>query len=248
MPGVRNLHATSSWTRLGGSVQETIGQMDLGVPLIDYGPVDARALRDTMLAQPPEFWEMDSASRTKVAGTRPGNAVFLYNPMPPMVRRMILAEAQSGHVSVLRYRDRPLFREVQDLIDRFVQPLFPDCDPIWAQLAELPPGGEIAPHSDRHILAAVHRLHVPLITHDEVEFLVGGETFHLKPDILYDLNNVVTHSVTNRSGIMRIHLLVDMMPHSLARTRYFDDEQEMAAAVSACALPPGLPIQPGHYQ
>lgn len=215
--------------------------MDIGKPLIDYGGVDASGLRTRMLAQPPSFWTMDAISRTKVAGERPGNAVFFYNPMPPMVRRMILAEARmSGKVSVLRYPDRPLFQEIRTLIDEHIQPLFPACDVIWAQLAELPPGGVIAPHSDRHILAQVHRLHVPLITHDGVEFIIDGGAFHLKPDTLYDLNNVVTHAVYNRSDVMRVHLLVDMMPHTIGRARYFDDEAEMAAAVANL-------IQPADY-
>ncbi len=211
--------------------------MDLGKPLIDYGRVDAGALRSKMLGLPPSFWEADVVSRGNVAGDRPGNAVFFLHPMPPGVRRLILAEARSGWVSVLRYADRPLFAEIRDLVDRHIQPLFPDCDVIWAQLAELPPGGVITPHCDRHILAQVHRLHVPLITHDKVEFMIDGDVFHLKPDTLYDLNNVVTHAVTNHSDVMRIHLLVDMMPHNVARARYFDDEAEMAKVVAPFALP-----------
>ncbi len=217
--------------------------MDIGKPLIDYGAIDAGALRDKMLSLPPAFWEADLVSREKVAGDRPGNAVFFYNPMPPGVRRFILAEAQSGQVSVLRYRDRPLFAEIRDLIDRHIQPLFPDCDLMWAQLAELPPGGVITPHSDRHILARVHRLHVPLVTHEKVEFMIDGQVFYLKPDRLYDLNNVATHAVTNNSDVMRVHLLVDMMPHSLARARYFDDLAEMTAAVEAFT-PPMEPVAP----
>lgn len=218
--------------------------MDIGKPLIDCGEIDAGELRSRMLALPAAFWSMDAVSRTKVAGERPGNAVFFYNPMPPTVRRMILAEARaSGKVSVLRYADRPLFQDIRALIHNHIQPLFPSCDVIWAQLAQLPPGGVIAPHSDRHILAAVHRLHVPLVTHEGVEFMIGDGTFRLAPDRLYDLNNVMTHAVVNRSDVMRIHLLVDMMPHSLARARYFDDESEMAAAVAAF-MPPSEYLAP----
>lgn len=214
--------------------------MDIGKPLADHGGVEASALRAKMLALPPSFWTMDLVSRTQVAGDRPGNAVFFYHPMPPKVRRFILVEAKSaGTVSVLRYSDRPLFQDVDALIKNHIQPLFPDCDPIWAQLAELPPGGIITPHSDSRILAMVHRLHVPLVTHEDVEFVIGGERFYLQPDTLYDLNNVMTHSVFNRSHVMRVHLLVDMMPHALARARYFDNEAEMIAAVEPYNLPPG---------
>ncbi len=206
--------------------------MDIGKPLIDYGKIDAGELRSQMLSLPESFWHIDLDSRTTVAGDRPGNAVFFYTPLPPSVRRFVLAEARSGLVSVLRYPERPLFEAVRTLIDTHVQPLFPNCDVLWVQLAELPPGGVITPHCDRNILAQVHRLHIPLVTHDKVEFTIGGDVFHLKPDTLYDLNNAVMHSVTNTSDVMRIHLLVDMLPHRLARVRYFDDEAEMAAVAS----------------
>jgi hypothetical protein len=217
--------------------------MDIGKPLIAYGSVDIEDLRGKMLALPPAFWDMDAASRAKVAGGRPGRAVFLYNPMPPTVRRLMLAEARAnGTVSVLRYPDRPLFDDIRALIDEQIQPLFPDCDPIWAQLAELPPGGVIEPHSDSHILAMVHRLHVPIVTHDKVTFMIDEGAFHLKADTLYDLNNVAVHAVTNESDVMRIHLLVDMMPHSIGRARYFDDLATMAAAVAPYTQP--LEAQP----
>ncbi len=222
--------------------------MDIGQPLVEYGGIDARELRDNMLALPPSFWTIDLDSRTRVASGRPGNAVFFYHPMPPSVRRLILTEAQSGTVSVLRYPDRPLFQAIDTLIKDHVQPLFPDCDPIWAQLAELPPGGIIEPHTDSRILAMVHRLHVPLVTHEDVRFIIDGGEFYLKPDTLYDLNNVMTHSVVNKSDVMRIHLLVDMMPHSLARARYFDDEAEMAAAVEPFNSPPDHMAQLGFRQ
>ena len=207
--------------------------MDIGKPLIEYGPVDATDLRTKMLALPPDFWSQDQASRMTVAGDRPGNSVFFYNARPPGIRRMIPAEIPSGWVSVLRYPDRPLFGEVNILIDRYIRPHFPNCDLLWAQLAELPPGGIIPTHSDLSILSRVHRLHIPLVTHEKVLFTIDGGIFHLRPDTLYDLNNVAMHSVVNSSDIMRVHLLVDMMPHSIARVRYFDTPSEDGDSDSA---------------
>ena len=42
--------------------------MDIGKPLIEYGAVDITELRQKMLGQPKEFWEIDRASRVKLAG------------------------------------------------------------------------------------------------------------------------------------------------------------------------------------
>ena len=207
--------------------------MDLGRPLIEYPTVDVAQLVSTMLALPPEFWECDRASRVKLAQDRPGNAVFYFNDAPTFVKRRPLAEAQSGVVNVMRYVDRPLFAEIAELIEKDIAPHFPSCDPMRVQLAELPPGQVILPHKDVGILALIHRLHVPLVTHPDVNFLIEDQTFHLAAGRLYDLNNAVTHSVENRSDATRIHLLVDLLPPSLARASYHDSEAEMVAAVES---------------
>jgi hypothetical protein len=207
--------------------------MDIGEPLNKYGATKISELREKVLLQPGSFWEVDQLNRAALAGDRAGTAVFFYNDMPACVDRGTLQEAKSGYVNVLRYADRPLFAEIQQLVDAEIKPHFAKCDIMRVQLAELPPGGIITPHRDVNILAAVHRLHVPLVTHKGVKFIIAGQNFFLEEGILYDLNNVVLHSVENKSGIMRIHLLVDMIPHSIARAHYHDTEKAMVSAVAA---------------
>src|SRR6476661_2447743 len=109
--------------------------MDIGRPLIDHGPVDFAPLRDALETVPPGFWDSDAASRGRVAGDRPGRAVFFYNDVPAGVARNSFAEAHSGTVSVLAYPDRPLFEPIHRLIDTAVRPRFPACDPVRVQLA-----------------------------------------------------------------------------------------------------------------
>lgn len=206
--------------------------MDLGVPLIRYHKTNISSLREAVLTQSHEYWEIDRASRMKLAGDRPGNAVFLYNDVPDGINRNSLFEAQSGIVNVLRYSDRPLFSEIEQTIDSAIKPVFPHCNILRVQLAELPPGRIIRPHVDLGILAQVHRLHIPLITHPDVQFIVSGKNFFLEEGVLYNLNNTVRHSVVNNSAIMRIHLMVDMMPQNLAKTRYHDSLQSMKEAIA----------------
>lgn len=209
--------------------------MDLGVPLKTYGMVDIEPFRRAMEELPYSYWESDRENRVSLAGDRPGNAVFLYNDKPASVPRRTLFEAQSGYVNVLRYAGRPLLDQVDEIIDKYIRPDFPDCDPMRVQLAELPPGQIITPHRDLGILAAIHRLHVPIVTDENVKFIISRQEFYLEPGRLYDLNNVAVHSVENRGNVMRVHLLVDMLPHSLARCRYHDSEAAMQAAVAAPA-------------
>ena len=194
--------------------------MDLGKPLIEYGAVDVSDILSKLPSLPEDYWVEDRASRVKLAGNRPGNAVFLYNDAPSFISRHTLPEAQSGVVNVLRYPNKGLF---------------PDCDVMRVQLAELPPGQVISPHRDLGILAVIHRLHVPLVTHELVKFMIQRQFFNLKVGHLYDLNNAVVHGVENKSDVMRIHLMVDMLPRRLARAVYHDTEADMAKAVGMTA-------------
>ncbi|MBU0582005.1 MAG: aspartyl/asparaginyl beta-hydroxylase domain-containing protein [Alphaproteobacteria bacterium] len=205
--------------------------MDLGVPLIEYDLVDIDDLRQAMKAQSASYWEIDQVNRAALAGSRPGNAVFFYNDKPAFARKRSMDQLQSGVLNVLRYGNRPLFREVDAIIQNHIKPKFPDCDPIRVQLAELPPREVISPHRDMHILTKMHRLHIPIVTHEDVVFIIQGRRFYLEPGRLYDLNNAVEHSVENNSDVMRIHLLVDMLPNKLARATYHDSESAMRSVV-----------------
>ena len=207
--------------------------MKLEKPLVEYGAVDIDAFCEKMLRQPKEFWEADRASRKVMAGNRPGNAVFFYTDVPAFANRNPMLEVRNGYVNVLRYPDRILFAELQKMIEDSIVPAFPRCDVLRVQLTELPPGQVITPHYDGNIMALTHRLHVPLVTHAGVKFIIDGQSFFLEPGRLYELNNVVVHSVENNSDVMRVHLLIDMLPHSVARARYYDSERAMISALAA---------------
>jgi hypothetical protein len=202
--------------------------MDIGKPLIEYHALDIDALRDGMRAQPAAFWLRDQDTRVSLAGDRPGNAVFFYNDNPPFSHRAPFDELSTiGTVSVLRNVTCPLFDIVDALISEHVAPLYPACDVVRVQLADLPPGARITYHRDSEILAAMHRLHVPITTNDGVSFIIDDQKFSLAEGVLYELNNVLDHAVRNRGDTTRVHLLIDMMPHTLGRAVYFDRGKEM---------------------
>lgn len=202
--------------------------MDIGKPLIEYGALDISAFRNGLLAQPDAFWARDQATRTKVAGDRPGKAVYFYNDIPSFSRRSPLNELDLvGTVSVLRNTAYPLFDLVDALISEHVVPRYPACDVVRVQLAELPPGGRITLHRDGDTLAMMHRLHVPIVTNEGVVFFIDRQRFSLAEGVLYELNNVVDHAVHNGGSDGRIHLLIDMMPREMGKAVYFDNAKEM---------------------
>lgn len=210
--------------------------MDIGQPIIEHQRVDVRNLRDGLARVGPDFWHVDRASRTGLAGERPGGAVYYYNDQPNFLVRSALEEAhQTGRVSVLRNASRPLFDAVDAIVRDRIVPLYPDCDVLRVQLAELPAGETISPHRDTDMLALIHRTHIPIATNDAVAFTIAGEDFFLGEGVLYELNNCVRHAVRNDGDTERIHLLVDMLPHSVARAVYFDSAKELAVAMLKAA-------------
>ncbi|MCP5084470.1 MAG: aspartyl/asparaginyl beta-hydroxylase domain-containing protein [Alphaproteobacteria bacterium] len=206
--------------------------MDLGRPFVPYQSVDISELSERLATQPASFWQVDKETRTTLARNRPGNSVFFYNDRPGFASRNILHEALSGIVNVLRYSERGLFEEVDAIIQTSIVPEFPGCMPIRVQLAELGPGQVIRSHTDLGILIKIHRLHVPITTHEDVTFIIQNKRFHFETGHLFELNNTVMHGVENNSDASRIHLLVDMLPTDFAHVKYHDSEEAMRRALA----------------
>lgn len=81
-------------------------------------------------------------------------------------------------------------------------------------LAKLLAGGKIPGHTDAGFsLLNCHRVHVPIITNDDVVFSVGGEEINMRTGEFWEINNATVHAVENRSGEDRVHLIVDWMPN-----------------------------------
>jgi hypothetical protein len=75
--------------------------------------------------------------------------------------------------------------------------------------AKLLSGGRIALHKDGHpSFEHSHRIHVPLTTNPNVDFLIRGQNHHLEEGVAYEVSNLDYHAVTNR-GPDRIHFIFD---------------------------------------
>jgi hypothetical protein len=94
------------------------------------------------------------------------------------------------------------FREV---IDDFC------CEKKSVRLMALAPGADIKPHRDpgTSLSQGLARLHIPVQTSAEVEFLVEGEAVYFAPGQTWYLDASCEHAVVNRSKQARIHLVMD---------------------------------------
>lgn len=93
--------------------------------------------------------------------------------------------------------------------------LIGDGEIITALLINLPKNKKILPHTDsgnEHFFKT-KRLHIPIITNDKCNFMVGDETIQMKRGEIWEIDNSnKIHSVNNDGNIDRIHLLIDYQP------------------------------------
>lgn len=78
--------------------------------------------------------------------------------------------------------------------------------------AYLPPGRIIKPHRDSGEYYTFHnRIHVPLVTSDDVIMEIEGEHFHMDVGKVYLFQNLRRHAARNGSQSGRIHLIMDVL-------------------------------------
>ncbi len=81
------------------------------------------------------------------------------------------------------------------------------------RLMRLNPGGHILRHSDPlHTIAPdLVRLHVPVMTHPEVQFMVDGERIVMRDGETWHVDVRFEHEVENPGPTARVHLVMDLV-------------------------------------
>jgi hypothetical protein len=97
-------------------------------------------------------------------------------------------------------------------------------DMIFARIES---GGRVKEHRDFSggTPMGVGRFHIPVITHEDVEFWVNGARVVMREGEVWNLDTTYPHRVANESAITRVHLIIDV---------------ELNAAVKAMLPPPDL--------
>ncbi len=105
-------------------------------------------------------------------------------------------------------------------LQRLLQPIIDICPKHYGEgvlyfcvFAVLAPKGVVPPHVDMpHDINKKqfsHHLHIPLTSASSTEFMVGGEIFKMAEGGVYEINNMVVHSVMNRGEDYRVNLMLD---------------------------------------
>lgn len=87
-----------------------------------------------------------------------------------------------------------------------------ECPKEVVRILFLPPEGHIKDHFDFHtsFQFGLLRLHIPIITHPDVIFVIDGQQVAMNPGELWYGDFSKVHSVKNNSPIVRVHMVVDV--------------------------------------
>jgi hypothetical protein len=179
--------------------------MLLETPTRRLGPVDHAPLKAAVEAVQADAWnEDDIRQKSFEQHKQTRSLVMLFsNTWPdPVVERRAgwahMAEPATALMDAIIARHYP-----------------PGGKVIRAMAAKLLSGGRIALHKDAHpSFAGAHRIHVPLVTHSKVDFVIRGMSHSLEEGVAYEVSNLDYHAVTNL-GPDRTHFIFDYVPPAL---------------------------------
>lgn len=107
--------------------------------------------------------------------------------------------------------DTPLLQQspyIQEVLNTL------QCKKTNVRLMRIEPGGFLQEHTDPQLDLERHnqvRLHVPIFTNDDVDFILNGKRVPLQPGELWYMRLSDPHSVNNNSDQERIQLSIDVV-------------------------------------
>jgi hypothetical protein len=125
----------------------------------------------------------------------------------------LYAETFDGEV---QFADTPLMAECP-YIASIVGEL--QCDISSVRLLKLSMGAIIKEHTDIGLSyeSGEARLHIPIVTHPKVEFVLDGHRIHMEEGSCWYINAGLPHRLSNPSPVHRIHLVIDAVVNDWLR-------------------------------
>lgn len=166
------------------------------------GIIDVAPLKEAVLALPEAVWDAEDASKPNRFGALDAT-------------RHVVFRFVSNFRDWRQSYERPLWKEWKPVL----KPVLAKATAPYGyarggfprvMLARMAPGGVIHPHRDENPAAKwPHKIHVPLLTNEDVTFYVDGSGFHFAEGEAVEVNNMAVHAVENRGQTDRIHLIFE---------------------------------------
>jgi quercetin dioxygenase-like cupin family protein len=121
--------------------------------------------------------------------------------------------------------ETPLMKECtyfKEVLDSFSFPI------LSVRLLRLEAGAEIKPHTDHELgyEDGQFRLHIPIVTNPDIEFILDGERLIMLPGECWYTNVNFVHSVANRGTEDRVHLVIDGVRNAWTDELFFAQAPE----------------------
>jgi hypothetical protein len=151
---------------------------------------DAARLAEEALSFPPEAW------RAHPSGYEGNTALILVSAHGGQNDDLTGPMQPTGHLA-----KAPYFRQVMAAFDTVVG---------RSRLMRLAPGATVSEHTDINYYWRSHfRIHVPIVTHPDVQFYCRGKPVHMAAGEAWTFDNWLMHKVINPTAVTRIHLVID---------------------------------------
>ena len=191
----------------------------------ELGSVDIAELRAAVLALPEEVWAAENAAKPNRFGALDATQHIIF--------RFV-----SNFVDWRQSYEKPIWSEWKSLLE----PVLAEATAPYGyqrgafprvMLARMAPGGVIHPHKDQNPAAKwPHKIHVPLLTNDDVTFTVEGNGYHLPERQAVEVNNMGVHGVANRGTTDRIHLIFEYYDEDQPEPEWLADQLARASAAA----------------
>jgi len=179
-----------------------------------YGPVDIKPLQQQVLTMSQEIWDEDKWRQKALGAQRESESIMLcwsglccktwYQNKPEKNLRDFYSINQWNH------KNYNLIKETLDPLLEQIHTYRPGGI-LRAILIRLDPSKQVYPHIDEDItFNFASRVHVPILSDGKTKFNSGGESFYPEEGVMFEIDNVRTHSVKNKGSSRRIHLVMDI--------------------------------------
>jgi hypothetical protein len=183
--------------------------LDIGIPIKDWGAVDATNLREAILNQDDLAWDEDDQRQDDYDVHKQTKSIVMLFASQTWPRVIITREKGWDRIAEVA---NPI---MADILERFYPP---GGTIIRAVAAKLVAGGSITPHIDAlRSFTYGHRIHIPITTNRLVRFMIGGQPYRFEIGHVYEINNQKTHSVVNAGKEDRINFIFDYVPADAAK-------------------------------
>jgi hypothetical protein len=109
----------------------------------------------------------------------------------------------------------PIYYEWQHIIDPIVDRIVSEHLTQGGfvnkmMISNIIPGGKMPTHWDEEPTQLLSkRIHVVITSNAQSEFIVNDTVYHFSPGEIFELNNMMPHSVSNMGDSDRVHLIID---------------------------------------